>query len=262
MHLRGWAKRWLYGSCPGIAGGFPYFGTRVYFPRGATVFKAACEQGIYEGEIVSRLRCFVRPNSTFLDVGANIGLMAIPVLQSCPSCSVVSFEPSPTSLPFLRKTAAGSAYTSRWTIIGKALSNRTGTAEFFVGGPKHDLFEGLKSGARIEKSACVDVPVSTVDREWAGLGKPDVSVMKIDVEGAEALVLQGAPELLKVCRPYVVLEWYAPFLQAFETDPESLLEIAAEWDYRLFTIPSGVPVADHASLRVQMVAVVNYVLAP
>ena len=40
--LRQRLKYWLYGSCPGIAGSFNYFGTRVRFPKGSLGFRAAC----------------------------------------------------------------------------------------------------------------------------------------------------------------------------------------------------------------------------
>src|SRR5207247_2348291 len=136
MSFRKVFKRWLYDSCPGFAGRFPYYGTRVYFPPGAAVLHVICQQGIFEPEIVQRLTRLARPSTTVFDVGANIGLMAVPVLYSCPTCRVVSFEPSPNSLPFLRRTASESAYNERWVVIGKGLSQRCGELDFAVGCPK------------------------------------------------------------------------------------------------------------------------------
>src|SRR5207302_6765911 len=97
-------KRWLYGSCPGFAGSFPYFGTNVYFPKGSLCFRAACEQGIFEAENVRLLQGICRPGSHMFDVGANLGLMALPVLRHVAGCKVVSFEPSPNTLPWLERT--------------------------------------------------------------------------------------------------------------------------------------------------------------
>ncbi len=97
-----------------------------------------------------------------LDVGANIGLMAIPVLRVCPTCRVVSFEPSPNSLPFLKRTVAASLWSERWTVVGKGLSNSEGELDFAIGDPKNALFEGFKSGGRLVGGRLVRVPVSTL----------------------------------------------------------------------------------------------------
>jgi hypothetical protein len=47
MNLRKQIKRWVYGSCPGMAGRFPFFGIQVYFPGGSQAFPAACKQGSF-----------------------------------------------------------------------------------------------------------------------------------------------------------------------------------------------------------------------
>src|SRR5437667_387294 len=103
-------KYWFYGSFPGVAGSFPYYGTRVRFPKGSLGFRAACEQGIFEADNIRFLQTLVKPNTTYFDVGANIGLMAIPILRACPNCSVVSFDPSPNSLPYLKRTISESPF--------------------------------------------------------------------------------------------------------------------------------------------------------
>src|ERR1041384_3306601 len=113
-------KKFLYGRCPGFAGSFPYFGVKVFFPPRSLSFYAACEQGIFEHANVRVLEHFVRPDTVVFDVGANIGLMAIPLLQHCSSCKVISFEPSPNVLGSLRKTVQGSPFGDRWRLIEKA----------------------------------------------------------------------------------------------------------------------------------------------
>jgi tRNA1(Val) A37 N6-methylase TrmN6 len=48
---------------------------------------------------------------TMLDLGGNIGLLALWALERCPGCRVISYEPDPTNQPLLARTthAAGSA---------------------------------------------------------------------------------------------------------------------------------------------------------
>jgi FkbM family methyltransferase len=127
--------------------------------------------------------------------------MSVPVLQACASCRVVSFEPSPSSLPYLERTAAGSAYRDRWTVVGKAVGDRAGELDFVVGSQRDALYEGFRSGDRIAGGRVIKVPVTTLDEEWRTWGEPDVSLIKIDVEGGEAAVMNGATALLERRHP-------------------------------------------------------------
>lgn len=260
MPLRRLAKYWLYSTVPGFAGRFPYYGTTVHFPPRAPVFRVICQHGRFEPEIIDRLIQLARPETTVFDVGANLGLMAIPVLHSCGSCRVVSFEPSPNSLSFLRQTMRGAAFGDRWTLIEKALSDSTGELGFTVGRPEDALFEGFKSGDRIDHARTIPVTVSTLDAEWQALGRPRVSAVKIDVEGAEQQVLDGAHALLTDQRPAMLLEWHETYLQRFATPPAALLDVARRYGYQIFTVPHGVPVADAGALRVQMMSCQNFLL--
>jgi FkbM family methyltransferase len=260
MRLRGLAKYWLYSTVPGFAGRFPYYGTMVHFPPRAPLFRVICQNGRFEPEIVDRLIQLARPDTTVFDVGANLGLMAIPVLHSCGSCRVVSFEPSPNSVPFLRQTMSGAPFGDRWVLVEKALSDTSGELDFTVGRPEDALFEGFKSGDRIDGARSIPVRVSTLDAEWRALGRPRVSAVKIDVEGAERQVLDGARALLAEQRPAVLLEWHDAYLRRFDTPAAALLDVARQFRYQIFTVPHGVPVADAAGLRVQMMSCQNFLL--
>jgi FkbM family methyltransferase len=252
----------LYNFVPGFAGRLPYYGSTVHFPPGAPVFREICRHGAFEPEVIDRLVRLARPGTTVFDVGANIGLMAIPVLRACDTCRVVSFEPSPNSLPYLRATAAASVFGDRWLVRGVALAGAGGELDFTIGRPEDALFEGFNSGARIANARVIKVQVSTIDEEWRALNRPQVSAIKIDVEGAEGGVLAGAPELLAAQRPTLLIEWHEPYLARFGTRPESLLALADRFSYQIFTVPGGVPVGDEATLRVQMMSCQNYLLMP
>ena len=260
MTIKRRLKYWLYNFVPGLAGRFPYHGSTVHFPPGAPVIREICERCAFEGEVIDRLIKVARPGTTVFDVGANIGLMAIPVLRACDSCRVVSFEPSPNSLPYLQSTARDSAYADRWTVRGVALAAAAGELDFTVGRPEDALFEGFNSGSRIANARVIKVPVSTIDEEWRALGRPSVSAIKIDVEGAEGGVLEGAGDLLSAQRPALVIEWHEPYLARFGTRPDTLLTLIARYGYQIFTIPGGVPVPDAAGLRVQLMSCQNYLL--
>src|ERR1700730_1556499 len=100
MRIRGLAKKLLYGSVPLLRGSFPYYDHTVYFPLGSRVFEIACADGIYEKEIINLILRLVTPGTTYFDIGANIGLMSVPVLAIHPSVKIVSIEASPSTLAY------------------------------------------------------------------------------------------------------------------------------------------------------------------
>lgn len=262
MKLRQFIKYWFYGKCPGFAGSFLYFGVRVCFPKNSLSFKAACEQGIFEADNVTVLRALIEPGSCMFDVGANIGLMAIPVLYAEPQCRVISFDPSVNVLPSLRKTMAGAPFGDRWTLVEKAVGAAPGTITFTLSSEANSLFDGIRPTQRVESAAQVQVEMTTLDAEWHRLGKPRVSLIKIDVEGAESEVLRGAAELLRAERPFVLLEWNCQNLAAYECPANFILKFARETGYDVLTIPGLNKVDNENQLKLQMAFTENFLLSP
>lgn len=262
MRLRKRLRYWLYGRCPGFAGSFPYYGARVHFPKGSMGFREACLQSTFEASNVRLLQHLVKPQTTYFDVGANIGLMAVPILHACPSCAVVSFDPSPNSLPYLRRTVAGSRFKDRWTVVPKALSDSPGRAEFCVASTALSMFDGLRDTHRVSVAGSVTVDVSTLDAEWERLGRPPVSVVKCDVEGNELAILDGAASLLAHDRPYVLTEWYEGNLRAYGRHPDDILGFCSRAGYRLFAVPGFIEVHSPMELHLHMTEEDTFLLAP
>jgi FkbM family methyltransferase len=264
-------RKSLYTRCPGIAGSFPYYGTWVYFPKHSVIFDMLMRDGAYEQANVALLQSLVKPDTHFFDIGANIGLMSIAVLHGTASCRVVSFEPAPSAFSFLTRTAARSRYRDRWTVLSHALGSHVGSSGFFTSNAGDDAYGGFKDTKRGDTDLQIEVPVSTVDAQWLALGKPNVSVIKIDVEGAELEVVQGATQIIAAQRPCLLLEWNARNLEPYRTPAERLLELAESLDYKIFSVAahpsprpadSLTPVPDRLTLMQQMVATESFLLAP
>ena len=262
MRLRKRLRYWLYGSCPGFAGSFPYFGTRVHFPKGSMGFREACLQNVFESAHVRLLQNLVKPNTTYFDIGANIGLMAIPILHAHPDCRVVSFEPSPNSLPYLQRTWSGSRFRDRWSVVPKALSDCPGQAEFSLASKELSMFDGLRDTHRVTAAGRVTVDVSTLDAEWERLGRPPVSIVKCDVEGNELAILNGAASLLAHERPFVLTEWYQGNFQAYGAHPEDILGFCSRAAYHWFAVPNFIEVHSALELSLQMTEMDSFLLAP
>lgn len=260
--LRRKLRKFVYGKIPGFAGSFPYYGARVFFPAGSHIFHLACEQGVYEHENVVRLLSLVRPNTYFFDIGANIGLMSLPVLHGCHDCTVLSFEPSPNTLPYLLRTAKESRYSDRWIIVGKAAGEKSGETRFHIATPEEGAFDGIHETKRVAAEKEIVVAMTTIDAEWETLGRPPVSVIKVDVEGSEIATLNGGRGCIATERPFLLLEWNTANLRASNCSPEQLLEFAAELKYSVVSMPHLIPVSDRLSIRTQMLGTESFLLVP
>jgi FkbM family methyltransferase len=255
-------KKWLFGQVARVAGSFHYFGVKVFFPPGSRSFTAASKEGIFEAENVRVLQAMAKPDTTIFDVGANIGLMAIPLLKQVSGCRVISFEPSENTLPYLQKTIEGSPYRDRWSLVAKAVGREPGRVSFSLSNKKNSLFDGLKPTGRAPVASATEVEMTTLDEIWRNAGRPRVSLIKCDVEGAELQVLEGAAECLRQEKPSVLIEWNGKNLKAYGCPPGAICDFAARNGYSLYSVPNGTKVNDPHELALQMVFTESFLLMP
>jgi len=262
--MRPWqaARYLLYGMCPVVGGKFTYDGTRVYFPRGSAIFRRSCEQRTYEPDVTACLCRLVQPGSWFIDVGANIGLTSLPVLSNVPGAQVLSFEPSPVSLLYLERTWRESEFGARWKLVPKAAGDSLGSVEFYASRPGNAAYDGLRDTKRGGEKHHIVVKQTTVETEWRRLGRPRVSYMKVDVEGAEIKVLKGSCELIERERPHVLLEWNQENLAPYQTDVGALVEHANSFAYEIQALPSLARVSGVESLKAWMVQTESFLMVP
>ncbi len=138
------------------------------------------------------------------DVGANMGLYSWLFLSQDPTAVATLFEPDPDNLALIDRTIETNGL-DRATIMRCAVSDRVGKTDFEIDpltGHTGHLAGHLASSS--DGAETIRVPVVTLDHVAANNPPPDI--VKIDVEGAEALVFAGAASLLKDCRPIILFE--------------------------------------------------------
>ena len=149
--------------------------------------------GYYERGLIDWLKRTLRPDDVFWDVGANIGAVTLVASRLCKQ--VVAFEPDPRSLPLLTGNVQSNALTNV-EIVPAALGESAGTAVLHQAPAKNTGMSSLLAdrGDGGSQAPVTVMPADTLVRE-----RPDLAptVMKIDVEGAEHLVLRGAADLLR-----------------------------------------------------------------
>ncbi len=172
-----------------------------------------------EPSIVALLEaiCEVSAPRSFWDVGANFGYYAWRLKGRRPDLEVVMVEPDPANQRLIRATLSR-AQLAGVSLHPYAASDVAGTALFAadpVSGATGTLeCTGTPFAARHWRVRPALVPVSTrpLDAERAAYGPVDL--LKIDVEGHEEAVLQGAREILRRDRPLVVFECFHAGLPA------------------------------------------------
>ncbi|QTD55991.1 FkbM family methyltransferase [Parasphingorhabdus cellanae] len=154
-------------------------------------------------EMIARL--FKQKKGAFIDVGVNLGQTMLKVAAVDPDRGYVGFEPNPACADYAQ--ALITANHLPYTVIPAGLSVKTDILQLQIyrnedTDPSASLVEGFRDGAIATKS----VVVVGLDDLPDGLIPDDIAIVKIDVEGGEAFVIQGIQSLLEGPRPYVLVE--------------------------------------------------------
>ena len=179
-------------------------GTTVSVYYREVIGLAALIHGRFEDAECRTLCAYAKRGTTTIDVGANAGIMAIPLSQAVGKDGrVIAVEPLRENVDRLEANARRSGLRNV-VVVAVAASSSEGTVRLnLANDPAYASIvpvQGYASGTSRE------VRASRLDTIWRESGGGDVSVVKIDVEGAEAQVLEGATELLTACRPAVMVE--------------------------------------------------------
>jgi FkbM family methyltransferase len=222
----------------------------------------------YQGNNSRLIRTIYPAAKRIIDVGSNVGNNTIAYGEWAEN--VESFEPTPTTLIMLKANIAiaeqsnlqgiywqgdqsqGSVHRDPTPVVGwytwkgvaqsmniranitvheVALSNsNTGNIDILDhtdhGGHNHVVIDSTDFKLRPSQQL-VKVPVRTID----SYNFESVDAIKIDVEGSELLVIQGAKDTIDRCRPSVQVEIVPKQCRLFGYDPQTLYDFFAERDY-------------------------------
>lgn len=191
-------------------------GTFVGNPLDLGVFGRYLMKGTYSPEITDLiLKAYAGKNGgTFVDIGANIGLITVPVAKAGIDC--LSFEPDPENFAFLRRNVEAAGVADRVTLYNMAVYDREGRLSF----EKSDWNFGDHRIRNVERPAdgifgeqhrqVIDVGAITLDGKVAVSGVKRPIVVKIDTEGAEVNVFRGGKNFL--AQSDLVIFEYCPYL--------------------------------------------------
>jgi len=141
----------------------------------------------------------------FIDIGANFGRYTVMMARKLKGKgTVVSIEPEAHTIELLKQNVSINKLTNVF-VVGKGCSSRNGKETFYLEGTTYSGgTHSLKKEAHHVGKITIDV--ETLDSIVSRLKIKRVDLIKIDVEGLEVSVLQGAKETIKKNHPKIICE--------------------------------------------------------
>ncbi len=175
------------------------------------IYKRRLEAGAIDG-----LGRFVKPGTVVIDVGANIGFFTkIFCGWVSDGWRVIAIEPESKNAEWLRESISVSGMAGKAEGIEAAADQKSGTG----------LLETNPAHPGDHRIGDKGIPVTalTIDDVMAERGWPRVSLMKIDVQGAEERVIAGADTTIDKFQPALFIEIDRDILRGEGKDAETLL---------------------------------------
>jgi FkbM family methyltransferase len=188
--------------------------------------------GEYEPATTRVVKSRLEPGDVFIDIGANIGYFSLLASRLVGAAGrVIAFEPVPQTreelLTNVRLNRAGNV-----TVRNEAVADSAGEARFFVGPADHRGISSLRS--LDDASGVLSVRKARLDDLVPA--EVNVGLIKMDVEGAEYLALQGMQERLRRDHPDLVIEVTDSYLRGMGHSAAMLCEFLRGFGYRMYAI--------------------------
>lgn len=171
-------------------------GPRLYFPRGSKCAMSSVAFGFGDTEQVFLWR-YLRAGDVLVDVGANIGTYGALALSR--GAQVEAFEPDEITASVLAENLERNG--AAWRLHVMAVGDTDGQLRFSLGLDisNHLLDSNEDTEGVVVQAVRLDTLLSSGDMEAP-------TVLKIDAEGFDLAVLQGARDILETARPLVIAE--------------------------------------------------------
>jgi FkbM family methyltransferase len=187
-----------------------------------------------------------RGKTSVLDVGANVGLVTLPMSSvMARQGRIWAFEPAATNAALLRRHLALNGVTSV-SVVEAVVGEADGTPVAFFEREGPDVENSMmlydERGRSLESRGYSQVMHRQVSLD-AFCARENIApeVIKIDVEGGEVRVLRGARDVLQRHRPIIILSVHPHKIELAGDRIEALRSLIAELGYEVRT-PEGEPV--------------------
>ena len=235
LPLAGWANDFLYNRLKprGDVALVEAQGYKMcYNPRDMGLPRMLLMYGYYEKYSTELFRRIIKRGDVFLDIGANLGhytLIAANLVGE--NGKVYAFEPAPSNYDLLVKSMKVNGY-ENIVAIPKAVSNMSGMTRLVLNPHESGIYH-LDS---LDSDDSVIIEAITLDVFFKDKEKR-VNIIKMDVEGAEMLALEGMSEILKSNDNLTIFTEFSPvMIRRAGSSPEEFLKQFVGYGFELFHI--------------------------
>ncbi|HEY8722917.1 MAG TPA: FkbM family methyltransferase [Gaiellaceae bacterium] len=179
-----------------------------------------------ETEYTRAMLAALRPDDVLFDIGANVGLVAI---HAARLCRTIAFEPDPG---FASRLAVNVQLNPDVDVrvLNVAVADKDSTVKLYTDG------SGGNSPSLVHQrgeEGVVEVPARSLDSLLANAEVPLPTVLKLDIEGAEILAIQGAAGLFASERTprALFVEVHDDLLPAFGSSADQVLQLLGDVGY-------------------------------
>jgi FkbM family methyltransferase len=173
----------------------------------------------------------------FFDVGANVGAMSVVASSTGRASRIFAFEPSHRYCSAWHTNMALNGVENA-TLIQAAVGDRCDRIDFRVD-PAMPLHGRIDVGVIYPTKQTQRVQMITLDAICEIGAIDSISLLKVDVEGAEPLVIRGARELLRNrLIKSILFEFIVEFIEDLDEDPHDLVRALTEAGFALHAIAS------------------------
>jgi FkbM family methyltransferase len=160
--------------------------------------------GFHEFRELFFLQRYLKPDMTFVDVGANQGEYSLFAAKRLSKGNVLAFEPLPSIRAVFDENIRLNGF-ANIKVFDCGLSDKNGQLDFHE---IEDADEGLGTlylGQRKSKSV-IRIPLRSLDEVMHELPHLKVHFIKMDIEGGELYALKGSERTIEKCRPMIMIE--------------------------------------------------------
>jgi FkbM family methyltransferase len=189
------------------------------------------EKGSYSNKDLLILKEHLKPGSTFLDIGANIGwysLFASSLVGA--KGRVIAFEPDPENAGLLRENLKLN-HIENTEVLEMALSESDGFLSLIKSADNFGDHYVTN-----EPSSAVQVQSKRLDSILSPGQFEKVGLIKMDTQGSEPGILRGMEPLLKEHRPHILIEFSPSHLYRIGNSPFEIFAFIEKFHYRPYRV--------------------------
>lgn len=214
----------------------PGFPGRFEMDVRSHILKRVVSDGAYEPLAVKAVTKYLDVDRDVIDVGANIGLFTVLFSNLISNGkTVLAIEPTPTAIKHLKNNICDNGCSENVKLYEGVASNKQGESQinFVEGMEEYSSINAIgHPSAKHSTPSSVRVDASTVD-DLVAQHNLNPGFMKIDVEGAEYLVLSGATKVLSECRPVILSELSDILLSSFGASSKDVVDLLKRNNYKV-----------------------------